>query len=316
MTKKMSAFPSCPCPSSTHCGAIGRNLGRVPLCRRGRGRARAIGCLGVGRREGEKWLEPIVVARARSRSPALGARVHARDRAPEIARGRVFDLPHAPGNHLLLAHSLHRHGALDCCRSGVGGRAVSPRPRVAREARDIERASRFGRLRSPSSRSRRATRMSVSSARGLALARTGKRGAAGGDLARGHLGGGSDGEVGGDDGGHFCCCVVCVKRGVCANMTRGPRSPMALLGGGSFYLRLSDWPMWILSASSGSGVAKKRKNRSQNRRSRRETLFVPRAFLALNELCSCLFVLQTRSCLLYTSPSPRDATLSRMPSSA
>lgn len=156
MTKKMSAFPSCPCPSSTHCGAIGRNLGRVPLCRRGRGRARAIGCLGVGRREGEKWLEPIVVARARSRSPALGARVHARDRAPEIARGRVFDLPHAPGNHLLLAHSLHRHGALDCCRSGVGGTAVSPRPRVAREARDIERASRFGRLRSPSSRSRRA----------------------------------------------------------------------------------------------------------------------------------------------------------------
>ena len=43
----------------------------MPLCRRGRGRARAIGCLGVGRREGEKWLEPIAVARARSRSPAL-----------------------------------------------------------------------------------------------------------------------------------------------------------------------------------------------------------------------------------------------------
>ena len=28
------------------------------------------------------------------------------------------------------------------------------------------------------------------------------------------------------------------------------------------------------------------------------------------------FVPQTRNCLLYTSPSPRDATLSRMPSSA
>ena len=29
-----------------------------------------------------------------------------------------------------------------------------------------------------------------------------------------------------------------------------------------------------------------------------------------------LLVAQTRACLLYTSPSPRDATLSRMPSSA
>ena len=150
---------------------------------------------------------------------------------------------------------------------------VSARPRRVRDAR---------------------MKLLVSPRRWSPLARTGKRGAAGGDLARDHLGGGGDGEVGGDDGGHFCCCVVCVKRGVCANMTRGPRSPMALLGGGSFYLRLSDWPMWILSASSGSGVAKKRKDRSQNRRSRRETLFVPRACLALNELCSCLFVLQTR----------------------
>ena len=35
--------------------------------------------------------------------------------------------------------------------------------------------------------------------------------------------------------------------------------------------------------------------------------------------CYCLFIdnqLYVRSCLLYTSPSPRDATLSRMPSSA
>ena len=38
-------------------------------------------------------------------------------------------------------------------------------------------------------------------------------------------------------------------------------------------------------------------------------LFNP-AYQALNQL------MQTNSCLLYTSPSPRDATLSRMPSSA
>ena len=29
-----------------------------------------------------------------------------------------------------------------------------------------------------------------------------------------------------------------------------------------------------------------------------------------------IFIVQSISCLLYTSPSPRDATLSRMPSSA
>ena len=31
---------------------------------------------------------------------------------------------------------------------------------------------------------------------------------------------------------------------------------------------------------------------------------------------NCLIVDDIKSCLLYTSPSPRDATLSRMPSSA
>ena len=50
----------------------------------------------------------------------------------------------------------------------------------------------------------------------------------------------------------------------------------------------------------------------------------------LNDLAKCLFTLNNRkygpipgaymvmctNCLLYTSPSPRDATLSRMPSSA
>ena len=45
----------------------------------------------------------------------------------------------------------------------------------------------------------------------------------------------------------------------------------------------------------------------------------------LNDLAKCLFTLNNRRygpipgayiCLLYTSPSPRDATLSRMPSSA
>jgi hypothetical protein len=167
----------------------------------------------------------------RPRAPRRGIKARADRESASIARGggsgRVPRAPRSfsPGNHLLLAHSLHRHGALDCCRVGNRGTAVSPRSRVAREARDIERGSRFDRLRSPSSRSRRADEIvGFTGAMGLALARTGKRGAAGGDLARGHLDGGSDGEVGGDDGGHFCCCVVCVKRGVCASMTRGPRS--------------------------------------------------------------------------------------------
>lgn len=70
----------------------------------------------------------------------------------------------------------------------------------------------------------------VSSAMGLAPARTGKRGAAGGDLARGHLGGGGDGEVGGDDSGHFCCCVVCVRREACASMTLRMRSTRVSCG--------------------------------------------------------------------------------------
>ena len=39
-----------------------------------------------------------------------------------------------------------------------------------------------------------------------------------------------------------------------------------------------------------------------------------RAFRAKREL-RCIF-LEKKVCLLYTSPSPRDATLSRMPSSA
>jgi len=207
--------------------AIGRNLGgvRVDVAAAAAARARSDASASAGARARR------VPSRSRSRArvparPRSDARVHAR----AIARlkshaGRVFDPPHAPGNHLLLAHSLHRHGALDCCRVGNRGTAVSPRSRVAREARDIERGSRFDRLRSPSSRSRCADEIvGFTGAMGLALARTGKRGAAGGDLARGHLDGGSDGEVGGDDGGHFCCCVVCVKRGVCASMTRGPRS--------------------------------------------------------------------------------------------
>ena len=37
---------------------------------------------------------------------------------------------------------------------------------------------------------------------------------------------------------------------------------------------------------------------------------------AQNEALGYVFVVQTTGCLLYTSPSPRDATLSRMPSSA
>ena len=44
----------------------------------------------------------------------------------------------------------------------------------------------------------------------------------------------------------------------------------------------------------------------------------PRARLA-SWCCSCpmvVLIAKTRTCLLYTSPSPRDATLSRMPSSA
>ena len=36
----------------------------------------------------------------------------------------------------------------------------------------------------------------------------------------------------------------------------------------------------------------------------------------LNQASSILDMVETSSCLLYTSPSPRDATLSRMPSSA
>ena len=34
------------------------------------------------------------------------------------------------------------------------------------------------------------------------------------------------------------------------------------------------------------------------------------------DLEDCTFIIPLRICLLYTSPSPRDATLSRMPSSA
>ena len=37
---------------------------------------------------------------------------------------------------------------------------------------------------------------------------------------------------------------------------------------------------------------------------------------AIGGLIGVLFTVPLRSCLLYTSPSPRDATLSRMPSSA
>ena len=36
----------------------------------------------------------------------------------------------------------------------------------------------------------------------------------------------------------------------------------------------------------------------------------------LTELAKCLFTLNNRRCLLYTSPSPRDKRQSRMPSSA
>ena len=173
--------------------AIGRNLGgvRVDVAAAAAARARSDASASAGARTRR------VPSRSRSRArvparPRSDARVHAR----AIARlkshaGRVFDQQHAPGNHLLLAHSLHRHGALDCCRVGNRGTAVSPRSRVASEARDIERGSRFDRLRSPSSRSRRADEIvGFTGAMGLALARTGKRGAAGGDLARGHLDGG------------------------------------------------------------------------------------------------------------------------------
>ena len=38
--------------------------------------------------------------------------------------------------------------------------------------------------------------------------------------------------------------------------------------------------------------------------------------LILYQQCLCVMFYFYRSCLLYTSPSPRDATLSRMPSSA
>ena len=38
--------------------------------------------------------------------------------------------------------------------------------------------------------------------------------------------------------------------------------------------------------------------------------------VTLNEPDDFLKVRETLTCLLYTSPSPRDATLSRMPSSA
>ncbi len=39
-------------------------------------------------------------------------------------------------------------------------------------------------------------------------------------------------------------------------------------------------------------------------------------FLINNATLVLLFSILTIACLLYTSPSPRDATLSRMPSSA
>ena len=38
--------------------------------------------------------------------------------------------------------------------------------------------------------------------------------------------------------------------------------------------------------------------------------------VAINDSIVVLAALQSNPCLLYTSPSPRDATLSRMPSSA
>ena len=46
-------------------------------------------------------------------------------------------------------------------------------------------------------------------------------------------------------------------------------------------------------------------------------LFLATCFLLLGELEQVLAApLSLHACLLYTSPSPRDATLSRMPSSA
>ena len=50
-------------------------------------------------------------------------------------------------------------------------------------------------------------------------------------------------------------------------------------------------------------------------------LFLATCFLSLGELEQVLAAplslhAQYQACLLYTSPSPRDATLSRMPSSA
>ena len=47
-------------------------------------------------------------------------------------------------------------------------------------------------------------------------------------------------------------------------------------------------------------------------------MIVSRTYVVLEkvELPSGLYGAHSRSCLLYTSPSPRDATLSRMPSSA
>ena len=44
-------------------------------------------------------------------------------------------------------------------------------------------------------------------------------------------------------------------------------------------------------------------------------LLIPMS-LSTSNLRICLLSLMLQSCLLYTSPSPRDATLSRMPSSA
>ena len=51
-------------------------------------------------------------------------------------------------------------------------------------------------------------------------------------------------------------------------------------------------------------------------------LTITTGFIAASDQCNCLGkkqfgeVITIYSCLLYTSPSPRDATLSRMPSSA
>ena len=45
-----------------------------------------------------------------------------------------------------------------------------------------------------------------------------------------------------------------------------------------------------------------------------EVHYLPRKYLTENTIIR--EVIQSKFCLLYTSPSPRDATLSRMPSSA